>query len=323
MSGDYFQQTNNAVGCDSIINISIVASTAVTGAVSFSICEGTGIDVNGVNYTEEGAFVQNLISTSGCDSMLTVNITELATSASQEFYEICEGEEVIINNQSYGEGTFMIGLTNSVGCDSILDVSISLIEGASSSLEFEICDTDNISVNGEVFTDPGTYVQNLVAGNGCDSVITIQISSSEVCSDCIFFEEFTAASVMVTRVDESSFSVGLVQNDELVLNQIMSNEEFSQFTAFYLVDNEVEQEGNQSMMRSLIKGEKEMTQVLSQCTWNKNQKFSKGEVIKSLPYSSDELPETINNQKLDLLYGNLMEQSSSLPIGAQMKINLK
>jgi len=324
MTGDYIQQTNNSVGCDSIINISIVASATAAGSASFSICEGTGIDVNGVNYNEGGSYTQNLITTLGCDSMLTVNIIELATSASQESYEICDSEELVINGQAYNQaGTFIQGLTNAVGCDSILEISISMIASASSSLEFEVCDTDNITVNGEVYSAAGTYIQNQTAANGCDSIITIMVASSDVCSDCIFFEEFTAGTIEVTRIDAENFSVGLVQNDVRIINEIMNIDEFAQFTAFYLVDNEVEQEGNPSMMRSLINGEKEMSEVLSQCTWDKNQRFSKGEVVKALPYSSEVLPEAMNNKKLDLLYGNLIEQSAGLPVGAQMKIDLK
>jgi len=115
----------------------------------------------------------------------------------------------------------------------------------------------------------------------------------------------------------------LVHNDELKVNEVMNSEEFAQFAAVYLVDNEVDQEGNQSMMRSLIKGDRQVSQLLGQCNWDKNQKFSKGSVVQALPYSNDDLPESMNSQKLDLLYGNLMEQSASLPVGAQMKINLK
>jgi len=292
MSGDYMQEFVNSVGCDSIVNISIVSSSAVAGSASFSICEGTGINVNGENFTQGGTFSQSLTSTTGCDSILTLTIVELANSSEQVAFEICQGEVLDINGQVYtDEGSYMQGLTNSVGCDSILDISVSLIEAASSTLEFEKCDTDNISVNGEVFADAGSFTQVLVASNGCDSIINILINSTDVCSDCIFFEEFMAASVIVSRVDEDNYEVGLVQHDQLKVNQTMNQDQLSQFVAFYLVDNEVDMEGNPSMMRSILKGDKQLEEVISQCDWNKEQVFSKAEVVKALPYDGGVLPE--------------------------------
>ncbi len=324
MSGQFTQQFVNTVGCDSILNISIVSGAATTGNVSFAICEGTGIDVNGQNFTQAGIFTQELTGVTGCDSLLTINIIQLPTSSEQIQASICEGEEIVINGQSYNQaGTFMQGLTNTVGCDSILDITIEVLNGASSSLTFGVCDTESISINGEVFSDAGTFTQVLTASSGCDSILTIQIESNDVCSDCIFFEEFTAGSVILTRLDEQNYAVGIVQHDELKLNMDLSHDAFTQFVALYLVDNEAQQQGNTSTIQQLVEGKVLIQEVLSTCAWDTKKRFSIGEISKSMPYSSDDLPENMNVKKLDYLYKSLLEQSSGLPIGGQMKINLR
>ena len=324
MSGQFTQLFTNSIGCDSILNISIVSAPSVSGVATFSICEGTGIDVNGQNFNQAGTFTQNLMSTSGCDSILTINITELENVTSLEQYTICQNEELALNGEIFTQaGSYQQFFTSTSGCDSILTIDVSVLENASSQLQFSICEDDPISINGQSYSAAGDYIQTLVSSNGCDSIINIMIFSSEVCSDCIFYEEFTSGSVVLSRIDEQNYMLGLVHGGQVKLNVEISYEAFSQFGAFYLVDNEVTLQGKKSKLLELMNGHTKIQDILSQCSWNENKNFSRAEVTNTLPYSSADLPGTINKSKLDLLYSNLMEQCAGLPVGGKMKINLR
>ena len=73
-SGNYIQIVDNSNGCDSIININVQKGRSSFEQKIYSLCDDNPIVVNGQTYDKLGTFITQLSTTTGCDSVLTVQI---------------------------------------------------------------------------------------------------------------------------------------------------------------------------------------------------------------------------------------------------------
>lgn len=96
--------------------------------------------------------------------------------------EICFGTSYTSpdgNNSWTVAGTYEDTLVNVNGCDSIITIHLSVLPTATGQLTVSICDGDSYtSPSGNYsWTQAGTYMDTLVSANGCDSVITVDLST--------------------------------------------------------------------------------------------------------------------------------------------------
>ena len=76
-SGTYMDTLQNAAGCDSIITVDLTILQPLTAQLDTNICAGTTYQSPSGNYTwsQPGMYQDTLVATSGCDSVLTINLT--------------------------------------------------------------------------------------------------------------------------------------------------------------------------------------------------------------------------------------------------------
>src|SRR5204863_389518 len=83
-AGTYKDTLISAVGCDSIVTLTLTVTPNVTGAQIVSICNNQlPYTWNGNTYNAAGTFKDTLISAAGCDSIvtLTLNVTPIVTGS--------------------------------------------------------------------------------------------------------------------------------------------------------------------------------------------------------------------------------------------------
>lgn len=143
-----------------------------------SFCEGdTYLLPNGTEVAEGGIFEIMLLSSGGCDSLVTLNL-ELFPSYSFELNpEICENSSYTLpDGQEVSEsGTYVVNFELETGCDSTFTVNLTVDPVVNIDQEVSICD-------GEVYTLPdGTQVgetgvyQVPVGGVDCDTLFIIDL----------------------------------------------------------------------------------------------------------------------------------------------------
>jgi len=114
-------------GCDTLLNITITEDPLLTNSVSDSYCAGDSVQVYGIWYSSTGSFTDTVPSTTGgCDTILTINITEdpLETNSINASY--CAGDSVQVGGIWYvttGVYTDTVPSTTG-GCDTILTITI-------------------------------------------------------------------------------------------------------------------------------------------------------------------------------------------------------
>ncbi|MEY4595220.1 MAG: hypothetical protein RIQ47_1630, partial [Bacteroidota bacterium] len=73
-------------------------------------------------------------------------------------------------------GTYTYVVTDAVGCDDTVSVSITQPAAITGSTTESACDSYTWSANSTTYTASGTYIATLVAANGCDSTVSLNLT---------------------------------------------------------------------------------------------------------------------------------------------------
>lgn len=160
----------------------IPATTTITETVCNSY---TAPD--GQVYTASGQYTAELQSASGCDSIITIDLTVNHNQSSTIFETVCDTSYTAPNGIIYGSsGTYLATIPNAAGCDSTitihltvtsLDSSISksgdLLTSNATNVTYQWIDCSNgnspiLGATNQTFTPPvsGLYAVQ-IAGLGC------------------------------------------------------------------------------------------------------------------------------------------------------------
>ena len=198
-SGTYVDSFFSADCKDSIVTYQVTINQPTSITLNQVICGPATFTVGAQNFGTTGMYVVNLVNASGCDSVVTLNLTVNQPSSTILNRTICSPSVVSVGNQTFGTtGTYVIQLNNSNGCDSIITLNLVVNQPGSSVLNTTLCAPQTISIGNQVFSTTGTYVVNILTSNGCDSVVTLNLTVRQ------------PSSTFLTRVlcSPATFSIG-------------------------------------------------------------------------------------------------------------------
>ena len=172
-----------ASGCDSTVYVNLSVLPDITYTIDQTICKGSSVMINGVEYSESNLSGESILSTlDGCDSTVFVNVSLLPDITSLVEETICRGSSVMINGVEYSESNLSGEsiLSTSEGCDSIVFVNISVYQDISSQRNEVICAGDFMDIEGQRF-DANNLSGVLVLQNseGCDSTVFVNIDIAQ------------------------------------------------------------------------------------------------------------------------------------------------
>src|SRR4029078_1874288 len=125
-----------------------------------------------------GAYTANLTSTSGCDSIATLNVIVNSVVTSTTDTTVCQSALPINwNGQSImAAGTYTANLTSASGCDSVATLNVIVNSVVTSTTDTTVCQSAlPFNWNGQSITAAVTYTANLTSAAGCDSVATLNV----------------------------------------------------------------------------------------------------------------------------------------------------
>ncbi len=164
---------------------------ADTSAVQ--ICAGESFIFGEDTLTASGIYTDTLIAGDGTDSIVSVDLTVLPTSATLLTASICANETYVFGGDTlHAAGTYVDTLSNTQGCDSIVTLKLNVLPLADSTFSATTCSNEPYNFNGVLLTASGEYVDTLTAENGCDSIVTLQLTvlpvagtdlSAAICAD--------------------------------------------------------------------------------------------------------------------------------------------
>ena len=176
-AGTYTQNLQTVNGCDSIVTLTLSINPAESTNLAVAICEGTTYTENGFNASEAGTYTRNLQTINGCDSVVTLTLTVDPVASTNLTAAICEGTTYTENGFNVSEaGSYTQNLQTVNGCDSIVTLTLIVNPVASTTFAAAICEGEIYYENGFMASREGTHTQILQTENGCDSVVTLNLT---------------------------------------------------------------------------------------------------------------------------------------------------
>ena len=143
-SGAYTDTLLTSGGCDSVVYTNISLSAPITWQQTFSLCDGESVVVGSNTYNSTGDYIDTLIASNGCDSIVSTNVTvgtqlniNISTSAYTSYNISCFGcnDGWISITVSGGIPPYSYSWDNGATSDSIYDLyagsySVTVTDGA-------------------------------------------------------------------------------------------------------------------------------------------------------------------------------------------------
>ena len=201
-------------GCDSIVTTNLTILRPTSNSQTFTECAGFSIRVGNNTYNTTGVFTDVLVGSNGCDSTVTTDLTiKQAISSSQTIVE-CAGFSITVGANTYDTtGIYTDVFTAADGCDSTVITNLTIKQPTTSSQTFSGCKGFSVMVGQHIYNASGVYIDTLTGTNGCDSIITTNLSIIQPISHT---QTFKGCKGLTVTVGTNNYSTTGIYTDVLV-----------------------------------------------------------------------------------------------------------
>jgi len=148
-----------------------------TDTLIVQICEGESIFAGGASQTTTGIYTDVFTTFTGCDSTIVTDLTVNPTSNTDVSVVLCMGETIFVGGANQNTaGVYVDMFTSSNGCDSLVSTDLSFLDNSFANEMIEACEGTPVFVGGDFQTTSGVYTDTFVAANGCDSIISTELT---------------------------------------------------------------------------------------------------------------------------------------------------
>lgn len=167
---------------DKVTSVNIFVKELPKFEVADTICEGelyTGHGFDGLVAMQSGPYSRYIERPSGCDSILTLNLTVIPSARTVVEDTLCDGSVYEFKGKTYYHDVILVDTLSSAitGCDSIVTYYITFRGG-----DAEETDVYAVICNGQRYrdglfteTETGVYIETTSAANGCDSIVVLHL----------------------------------------------------------------------------------------------------------------------------------------------------
>ena len=181
IDGNTYSSTNNSAifigsnsaGCDSIITLNLTINSPSYSTDVITSCDSyTWMDGN--TYTNSNNTATHVLSNnSGCDSIITLDLTILSSSSSTDSISTCDSLTWINGTTYFSNNNSTFTLNNNQGCDSLVTLNLTINPSHNIQLYDTICSSDlPYNWDGIAFNNPGDQTLYLTTHANCDSIRT-------------------------------------------------------------------------------------------------------------------------------------------------------
>ena len=160
---------------------------------------------------ESGIYTQTLKSVTGCDSIVTLNLTvkEIPVVSASNNGPLCEGETLLLDIENAPEGAEFQwkgpnGFTSTEQNPSINDITVAnsgtytvkyelggesysvpstqviVYKAKKQTISIHLKGEETYQIGDEEYSDPGEYIVTLTGSNGCDSIVKLKLTRAYV-----------------------------------------------------------------------------------------------------------------------------------------------
>lgn len=178
---------------DTLYTFKVTYIEAPQTTINKTICEGeeAGAEWGFANRSVSGTYKRKLQSAvTGCDSITTLNLTVIPRQYSTETVTICSGTSYTFNGVEYSKTCVHIDTLTSVitGCDSITKLELTVNPPITAKVNVYTCTGAPyyFTERYPALTLSGTYMDTVRTAEGCDSIVTLTLTVSDVINIAVY-----------------------------------------------------------------------------------------------------------------------------------------
>ena len=177
--GNCTRTFQTVAGCDSIVTVHVTVNPVLHTKLTESICQGQSFRCAGEDFTESNVYERTITSlVTGCDSVITLNLTVTPAPVVQQTATFCEGSTYDFNSTLLNKAGIYSDTTYAEnGCMSITELTLSMNPVKRTSLGTEYINKgETYEFFGQALTATGSYSHTLQSAvTGCDSIVTVNL----------------------------------------------------------------------------------------------------------------------------------------------------
>lgn len=175
-NGLYSDTVTAASGCDSINTVMLTVLPQIITTTQSIICAGQTVTIGAHTYNTTGIYRDTLTASSGCDSILILNLTVETERRDSVHRSICSGETITVGTNTYSStGVYRDTFTMATGCDSIHILNLTVLPQKKDSVYRSICLGESVTINGNTYNTTGVYRDTFSTVSGCDSIFVLNL----------------------------------------------------------------------------------------------------------------------------------------------------
>lgn len=180
-TGIYFDSLQTYVGMDSVYRFQLTVLPTAADTIRETICKGETYMFGDEILTQSGIYQNQLVSSVGCDSIVTLILTVSTPFYKTEQTTICEGSQFEWHGKVLDhEGYFYDSSYTSTGCDSIYCIHVTTVEPFFQQDTAVICDKQAPYFwHGQNYYTSGIYQHKYNGRTGCDSIYELNLTVQE------------------------------------------------------------------------------------------------------------------------------------------------
>jgi gliding motility-associated-like protein len=196
-TGIYRDTITNIYGCDSFLTLNLNVSSIIVASQTLSVCSPGSIVVGSSTYSVSGVYSDTTSNSAGCDSVIVTTVEILPTVSVSLQPTICSNESYSVGTHIYNTtGVYFDTLISINGCDSFIRTSLNVLPISTLIINSTICSNESYTIGTSVYNLTGTYYDTLLADNGCDSIVRLNLivlptstftRRIDICSDETFY----------------------------------------------------------------------------------------------------------------------------------------
>ncbi len=173
-----YTMTSELGECDSLIIIDLEVLAPEEVRTEETICSGLAYEWRGNMYDEEG-IIEELEEVDGeCDVLHILDLKLSDPELIKESHVFCQGEFFELGDlKTDEEGVHIANVEVDGGCDEVYEITLTEIPSTTGIVEDVLCSGDTYVLYDLTATVPGTYEAHTLNVAGCDSTITVLLSS--------------------------------------------------------------------------------------------------------------------------------------------------
>ena len=188
---NFVYEHQTAAGCDSNLTLTLIVNPVYHTTIPLSVCQSEmpyvyqngDIDTTfDVSVPRQETMDYHFQTVSGCDSIITVNLTVNPSYSIDTTVSVCDVElPYIWNNDpqySYSEsGDYQIVYELATGCDSVVNLHLDVHQSFETDTIIQICQEalPYMFDENHSFSSQGSYTVELTSPFGCDSIYHVQL----------------------------------------------------------------------------------------------------------------------------------------------------